>query len=237
MLASWVLIGTTPMSNRMAPTIIMAFRPASWPPRMVSRGRLVGICRGRLSHLRPLRLFRSQGEFGSQEAEQQLQGEERQSAGWAGRALQRQVHTGLGLCCRAADLDQCNGRFAVTPEYPNGTYHYVLTDAFPFIPRCWMGNPDSSFMRLKRAGMRGEIQNESDLPTVDFAALSDNSEAAVMLVQAQGGHPPRFLHGGRPPPRGLGSGHGPGFGSRKGGPPPGGRPDAGRGGRSPCSGS
>ena len=137
----------------------------------------------------------------------------------------------------AGDLDQCNGRFAATPEYPNGTYHYVLTDAFPFIPRCWMGNPDSSFMRLKRGGMRGEIQNESDLPTVDFAALSDNSEAAVVLVQAQGGHPPRFLHGGRPPPPGLGSGHGPGFGSRNGGPPPGARPEAGRGGRSPCSGS
>jgi hypothetical protein len=67
--------------------------------------------------------------------------------------------------------------------------------------------------------------------------LSDNSEAAVMLVQAQGGHPPRFLHGGRPPPPGLGSGHGPGFGSRNGGPPPGARPEAGRGGRSPCSGS
>lgn len=90
-------------------------------------------------------------------------------------------------------------------------------------------------MRLKRGGMRGEIQNESDLPTVDFAALSDNREAAVALVQAQGGHPPRFLHGGRPPPPGLGSGHGPGFGPRNGGPPPGGRPEAGRGGGLPAA--
>ncbi|WP_246541418.1 YHYH protein [Roseibium polysiphoniae] len=50
------------------------------------------------------------------------------------------------------DLDQCNGRFAVTPEYPDGTYHYVLTDSFPFIPRCWMGSPDQSFSRLKGGG-------------------------------------------------------------------------------------
>ena len=128
----------------------------------------------------------------------------------------------------AGDLDQCNGRFAVTPEYPKGTYHYVLTDTFPFIPRCWMGNPDSSFLRLKRGGMRGDLQNENNLPTVDFAALSDNSKATVTLVQAQGGHPPRFLPGGRPPP----PGQGPGFGPRNGG-----RPGAGQGGLSPCSGS
>ena len=25
------------------------------------------------------------------------------------------------------DLDQCNGRFAATPEYPEGTYYYVST--------------------------------------------------------------------------------------------------------------
>lgn len=43
------------------------------------------------------------------------------------------------------DLDMCNGRVGVTPEYPQGIYHYVLTDAFPFIPRCFMGTPDQSF--------------------------------------------------------------------------------------------
>ena len=31
------------------------------------------------------------------------------------------------------ELDECNGRQGVTPEFPNGTYYYVLTDAFPFI--------------------------------------------------------------------------------------------------------
>lgn len=45
----------------------------------------------------------------------------------------------------AGDLDECNGRFGVTPEFPGGIYHYVLTSDFPFVPRCWKGTPDSSF--------------------------------------------------------------------------------------------
>ncbi|MCA9104427.1 MAG: YHYH protein [Planctomycetales bacterium] len=47
----------------------------------------------------------------------------------------------------SGDLDECNGRTGVTPEYPQGTYYYVLTDRFPFIPRAFRGTPDASFMR------------------------------------------------------------------------------------------
>lgn len=46
-----------------------------------------------------------------------------------------------------SDLDQCNGRFGVTPEYPNGIYHYYLTANYPFIPRCTMGTQDPSFRK------------------------------------------------------------------------------------------
>ena len=42
-------------------------------------------------------------------------------------------------------LDECNGRFGVTPEYPDGTYYYVATEGFPYIPRCLMGDMDPSF--------------------------------------------------------------------------------------------
>ena len=38
------------------------------------------------------------------------------------------------------DLDQCNGRFGVTPEFPDGIYYYVVTDDFPFFTRCLKGN-------------------------------------------------------------------------------------------------
>lgn len=39
----------------------------------------------------------------------------------------------------SGDLDECNGRFDVTPEFPNGIYHYYSTDTYPFMPRCWKG--------------------------------------------------------------------------------------------------
>ena len=46
---------------------------------------------------------------------------------------------------KSGDLDQCNGRTGPTPEFPNGTYYYVLTDEFPFISRLYHGKPDASF--------------------------------------------------------------------------------------------
>lgn len=38
------------------------------------------------------------------------------------------------------DLDECNGRVGVTPEFPGGIYYYVVTDDFPFFSRCLKGN-------------------------------------------------------------------------------------------------
>ena len=45
----------------------------------------------------------------------------------------------------SGDLDECNGRTGVTPEFPKGTYYYCITDNFPFLPRKWRGQPDPSF--------------------------------------------------------------------------------------------
>ena len=39
------------------------------------------------------------------------------------------------------DLDECNGRFCVTPEFPEGTYAYFFTDSWPVIPRGFRGTP------------------------------------------------------------------------------------------------
>lgn len=39
----------------------------------------------------------------------------------------------------SGDLDDCNGRTGVTPEYPNGTYYYMFTDSYPYAPRCLKG--------------------------------------------------------------------------------------------------
>ena len=44
------------------------------------------------------------------------------------------------------DLDECNGREGVTPEYPDGTYYYVVTENYPYLPRMLRGTPDASFL-------------------------------------------------------------------------------------------
>jgi hypothetical protein len=49
----------------------------------------------------------------------------------------------------SGDLDECNARFSITPEYPQGTYHYVVTDTFPFISRYFRGAPDQSFEKFR----------------------------------------------------------------------------------------
>ncbi|MEM1109375.1 MAG: YHYH protein [Planctomycetota bacterium] len=54
------------------------------------------------------------------------------------------------------DLDQHHGRFGVTPEYPDGTYYYMITDEYPFIPRSFYGTPDPSFE--KRGGGHGRVR-------------------------------------------------------------------------------
>lgn len=38
-------------------------------------------------------------------------------------------------------LDRCNGTEI------NGEYAYILTETFPFVPRCWVGTPDPSFKK------------------------------------------------------------------------------------------
>ena len=45
------------------------------------------------------------------------------------------------------DLDECNGREGVTAEFPQGTYYYLVTAKFPFVPRCFMGTADASFVK------------------------------------------------------------------------------------------
>jgi hypothetical protein len=45
----------------------------------------------------------------------------------------------------SGDLDECNGRFAVTPEFPAGTYAYFMTEEWPVVPRNYRGTPSNDF--------------------------------------------------------------------------------------------
>lgn len=62
----------------------------------------------------------------------------------------------------AGDLDECNGRYGVTPEFQQGTYYYVVTPEFPFVPRRWRGTPDDSF--FKRGPRPGDPHMRGGFP-------------------------------------------------------------------------
>ena len=55
------------------------------------------------------------------------------------------------------DLDECNGRIGVTPEFPEGIYYYVVTDDFPYFTRCLKGD-------FNNAGGGGGIPNCNEVP-------------------------------------------------------------------------
>ena len=57
------------------------------------------------------------------------------------------------------DLGQCNEYTGITPEYPDGATYYVVTETFPFAPRCWIGTPDTTF--LKQGGGSNQMDSMS----------------------------------------------------------------------------
>jgi len=83
-----------------------------------------------------------------------------------------------------SDLDECGGRYGLTPDYPNGTYYYVLTDNWPNIPRCLMGeHVDNSFKIGPNCAASDAIQSCSEEafsgPTVETFRL--NNQSVLML--------------------------------------------------------
>ncbi len=53
----------------------------------------------------------------------------------------------------SGDLDECNGRFTATPEFPGGTYAYFLTSSFPFAGRCVKGQVAEGFSTAPSGGV------------------------------------------------------------------------------------
>ncbi len=118
----------------------------------------------------------------------------------------------------AGDLDECNGREGVTPEFPEGTYYYVVTESFPFISRSYHGTPDPTFARKGPGGGRGQ----------GGGAGGQGGGPGGQAGGGQGGQGggqggPGGQGGGRGRPPGGGQGRPPGGGQGRppaGGPPP-----------------
>jgi hypothetical protein len=119
----------------------------------------------------------------------------------------------------AGDLDEYNGRTGVTPEYPHGTFYYVLTDNWPFVPREFRGVPDDTFSKQGQAGGPGSRNGRQGRKGSPGGGPGGNS---------QGGFPGGRFPGGRPGGPGDGPPGGPG-GFPPGGGPPGDGPGGGQG--------
>lgn len=52
----------------------------------------------------------------------------------------------------SGDLDAANGRVQVTPEFPRGTFCYILTTQFPVIPRAFRGTVAAGFAKTGPGG-------------------------------------------------------------------------------------
>lgn len=74
-------------------------------------------------------------------------------------------------------LDAANGRFTVTPDFPEGTYAYFLTEDWPVVPRMFRGTPSQDFARRGPGGFGSPQRGPG------------------------GGQPPRRFPGGGRPPR------------------------------------
>lgn len=52
-----------------------------------------------------------------------------------------------------SDLDEYKECFGVTPDYPDGTYYYVLTDNWPYISSCFNGSHTDEFFLVGPANI------------------------------------------------------------------------------------
>ena len=55
----------------------------------------------------------------------------------------------------SGNLDECNGRHTVTPEFSKGTYAYFMTEQWPVVPRNYRGTPSRDFQHGPSPGGSG----------------------------------------------------------------------------------
>ncbi|MEM9680552.1 MAG: YHYH protein [Bacteroidota bacterium] len=96
------------------------------------------------------------------------------------------------------DLDEANGRYGVTPEFPKGTYYYVVTDDFPSLPRYFVGTPSDDFKvgggmfggpANRRDNQRGfNRQRSQNRPSVNevFKMMDTNGDDLISESEAKG---------------------------------------------------
>ena len=91
-----------------------------------------------------------------------------------------------GVIVTNADLDECSGHVEVTPEFPNGIYHYHLTtQEAPYSVDCYRGEVDAS-VSAQMGGPGGERPDFSAIA----AQLGVSEHALTDAIGTQ--RPPNF---------------------------------------------
>jgi hypothetical protein len=90
----------------------------------------------------------------------------------------------------SGDLDESNGRFAKTPEYPNGTYAYFLTGTWPYLigPR-YHGEAPLDVPARAAAYHAGRVDLFTDCPQIQ----SGEPVHLTLVFRDSKGRPIRFL--------------------------------------------
>lgn len=83
----------------------------------------------------------------------------------------------------SGDLDECNGRTGVTPEFPNGTYYYMISDSYPYAPRCLKGTVANA-----GEGAGGPQGGQGGQPTTEqlFAEMDTNKDNKLAQSEVKG---------------------------------------------------
>ncbi|GAB4263193.1 MAG: hypothetical protein Kow0080_01280 [Candidatus Promineifilaceae bacterium] len=96
-----------------------------------------------------------------------------------------------GVLMTNADLDECSGHFGPTPEFPDGIYHYHLTeDEAPYSIDCYKGVVDSSTGDADGNGVPGAGQGQAGQPPqIDMVSAAQMLGVSEEVLQAALGDP------------------------------------------------
>ena len=94
------------------------------------------------------------------------------------------------FCGNDNTLDECNGHFWPTPEYPNGVYHQHITEEYPYIPRCWLNvaaSEGSTKTTLIAASLSQNMPNPFNRATTINYVLPGSYLSAKIIIKDLGG--------------------------------------------------
>lgn len=83
------------------------------------------------------------------------------------------------------DLDACNGHVGITPEYPEGIYHYHASLEFPNLPSCLVGvSAENAFRTTASQGIGSANQANRRPPPMGIGTMGMENGAIPPMGQA-----------------------------------------------------